>query len=228
MPERKHISAASNVGARAAGGQYIGYLDDDDLLYADHCARTVEVLDRTAADVVFTLCVGEYAQMQDDKKNVLGYQIYIDREFSLDDLYVLNVSPIHSMVHRRDVFDRFGYFDEELPVTDDWEFWLRIASQGGKFLRIDRATCEYSWRYDAARGNMTVEHQWDFVHAYRRIIERYAPRVNGRASITSTQANVLAQQERRATEAADPQKRAGIVIGTMSPTLVPVGNVETV
>ncbi|HEV7180320.1 MAG TPA: glycosyltransferase [Candidatus Baltobacteraceae bacterium] len=222
MPERKHISAASNVGARAVTGCYVGYLDDDDLLYADHCARTVEVLERTGVDAAFTLCVAEYAEMNGDEKRTLGFQVYIDREFSLDDLYVSNVSPIHSIVHRRDVFDRFGYFDEELPVTDDWELWLRLASRGGTFVRIDRATCEYSWRYDPARGNMTIDHQWDFVHAYRKITERYAADVQGRTTVRNAQLNLLALQERRATDAADPAKRAGIVIGSMSVSLVPV------
>lgn len=226
MSERKHISAASNVGARAASGKYIGYLDDDDLLYGDHCARTIEILERTGSDAVFTLCLAEYAQMHGDEKNVIGYQVYLDREFDLDDLYVSNLTPIHSIVHRRDVFERFGYFDETLPVTDDWELWLRVASRGGTFVRIDRATCEYSWRYDPERGNMTIEHQWDFVHAYRKIIERYSADVRDRPSIHAAQANLLAQQEGRARDAADPAKRAGIVIGSMSASLVPVGQME--
>lgn len=228
MPERLHISAASNVGARAAAGAYIGYLDDDDLIYADHCARTVEALERTGVDAVFTTCLAEYAEMRGDEKTVLGYQVYLDREFSVDDLYVSNLTPIHSIVHKRDVFDRFGYFDEELPVTDDWEFWLRIVSRGATFARIDRVTCEYSWRYDPERGNMTIEHQWDFVHAYRKIVERYAADVRDRPSIHAAQANLLAQQEGRARDAADPGKRASIVIGSMSASLVPVGPVSPV
>jgi glycosyl transferase family 2 len=226
MPERQHISAASNVGARAATGSYVGYLDDDDLLYADHCARTVDVLERTKADAAFTLCLAEYARMNRAEKSVLGYQIFLDREFDLDGLYVCNVTPIHTVVHRRDIFERFGYFDETLPVTDDWEFWLRIASRGGQFIRIDRVTCEYSWRYDPAAGNMTVQHQSDFVDAYRRITERYARDVEGRATIKARQQEMLHLQERRAADAADPEKRARVVIESMSASLVPVSPVD--
>lgn len=222
MDERKTISAASNVGARAATGKFIGYLDDDDLLYGDHCARTVESLERTNADAVFTVCVGEYAEMHGDRKHVLGYQIYLDRQYHADDIFISNVSPIHSIVHPRSLFDRFGYFDESLPVTDDWELWLRAASSGARFIRVDRATCEYSWRYDPRRGNMTVEHQWDFVRAYEKITQRYAHLITGRRSIHAQQQNMLAQQRKRAEDAADPAKRAQIVISSMSNAIVPV------
>jgi hypothetical protein len=225
LPERKHISAASNAGARAATGTYVGYLDDDDLLYADHCARSVDVLERTQADVAFTTCLAEYAQMNGDQKTVLGYQIYLDRDFHPDDIYVANLSPIHTIVHARSLFDRFGYFDEALPVTDDWELWLRVASKGARFVRIDRVTCEYSWRYDPARGNMTIEHQWDFVRAYRTITQRYANDVAGRETIAMAQASMLADQERRANDASDPSKRASVVIGAMSNSVVPVAQV---
>lgn len=224
MPERQHISAASNVGARAATGAYIGYLDDDDLIYADHCARAVEALEQSRSDIVFTTCLAEYAEMTGDEKRVLGYQVYLDREFNLDDIYVSNLSPIHSIVHTRELFERFGYFDETLPVTDDWEFWLRAAVGGASFARVDRATCEYSWRYDPARGNMTIEHQWDFVHAYRKIVDRYLDGIANRPSIHAAQANLLAQQQKRAVDAADPAKRAGIVIGAMSASLVPLSD----
>ncbi|HET9030596.1 MAG TPA: glycosyltransferase [Candidatus Aquilonibacter sp.] len=222
MPERKTISAASNVGARVATGTYIGYLDDDDLLYGDHCARTVDVLERTKADLVFTVCVGEYAEVRGGEKHVLGYQIYLDRQYHADDIFVSNITPIHTIVHPRSLFDRFGYFDESLPVTDDWELWHRVAAGGGRFVRIDRATCEYSWRYDPEKGNMTVEHQWDFVHAYEKITQKYAHLIPGRTSIHAQQQNMLVQQRKRAEDAADPRNRAAIVISSMSKTIVPV------
>jgi glycosyltransferase involved in cell wall biosynthesis len=222
MPERKHISAASNVGARAATGEFVGYLDDDDLLYGDHCARTADVLTRTGAELVFTVCVGEYAKMHGDEKHVLGYQIYLDRQYHPDDIYVSNMSPIHSIVHQRAIFERIGYFDETLPVTDDWELWLRLASSGARFVRIERATCEYSWRYDPTRGNMTVDHQMDFVRAFDSITDRYAKDVANRPSIRASQANARAGQAQRAQDAADPEKRASIVIGSMSSAVVPV------
>jgi hypothetical protein len=213
MPERKHIGAASNVGARAATGTYVGYLDDDDLLYADHVARAASALERERADFVYTNSVAEYAEMDGDAKRVLGFQVYLDRGYEPEDMYVANVAPIHSIVHRRDAFERFGYFDETLTVTDDWEMWLRVSRGGGRILHIDHATCEYSWRFDPARGNMTLSHQHEFAEFYAVITERYAADVADRPSIRQIQAASLAQQRRKAADlAAAPERLREIVL----------------
>lgn len=195
-PARCTIGTASNLGARAATGSFIGYLDDDDLLYPDHVALAVETLERTGADLAYSDCVGEYAVVQDGRKSVIGVGIYLDREFNRDSLYTSNFAPIHSIVHRRELFDRFGYFDETLPVTDDWDLWLR-AAHGARFVHVGRPTCEYSWRIDAAAGNMTVHHQQDFVDCYKRITEKWASQVAGRADIMQGQSQTLAMQQHR-------------------------------
>jgi hypothetical protein len=216
LGERSHISAASNAGARAASGTYIGYLDDDDLLYPDHCSRTVEALERTGADLAYTNCVAEYATIAGEAKTVLGFQMFRDAEFVQRDLYVDNFAPIHSIVHRRDVFDRFGYFDETLPVTDDWEMWLR-ASRGARFVHVNHVTCEYSWRVDPARGNMTLTHQRQFRDSYERITERYASDVAGIALIEERQAQVKQAQQARAQQLADLGPRiAELTVTAMS------------
>lgn len=226
MPERMHIGAASNLGARAARGTFIGYLDDDDLLYADHCARAVDVLSRTSADIVYTICAAEYAKIEGGEKHILGFQIFLDREYNRDGLYVTNVAPIHSIVHRRDLFSRFGYFDESLPVTDDWELWLRACSRGATIVHIDRVTCEYSWRHDPERGNMTIDYQQQFVDSYREIVRRYSGDVLGRTNIhVAQEATLAAQMGRAAQVAADPTQAAQVLMSSMLVTAVPVAKV---
>lgn len=221
-PERANISTASNLGARAATGAYVGYLDDDDLLYPDHVALAVEALERTGADVAYTDCAGEYAVVENGRKSVVGVGIYLDREFDRDSLYVSNFAPIHSIVHRRNLFDRFGYFDESLPVTDDWDLWLR-AAHGARFVHVSRPTCEYSWRIDATYGNMTIRHQQDFVDAYKRITAHWAGNVGGREDIRQAQAQTLAMQEQRvAALAADPSRAFEVLLAPLLQNAVPV------
>lgn len=222
-PGRDHISVAANVGVRSARGAYIAYLDDDDLLYPDHLARAVAALERTGADLAFSDSVAEYAEIDGDAKTLLGFQIFLDREFDRDEVFAQNFAPIHSIVHRKTIFERFGYFDESLPVTDDWEMWLR-ASQGSRFVHVDRATVEYSWRFDPARGNMTLTHQQHFVDAYRRITERYADRVADRVLLPQLQERALAQQQYRVTMLQQhPEQLREIMLGPQLANAVPVG-----
>lgn len=215
MSERRHIGVASNVGAHAASGEYIGYLDDDDLLYPDHCARTIDALVRSGAELVYTSCVAEYAEVHDGVKTVIGAQIFIDKDFNRDEIFVGNVAPIHSIVHRRDFYDRYGYFDETLPVTDDWELWLRATSRNARFVRVDRATCEYSWRHDPKRGNMTIGYQQQFADSYGIITARYAPFTAGRSSLQASQAASFNAQQNRARMASDPANAAQTVMSAM-------------
>ncbi|MDQ2680989.1 MAG: glycosyltransferase [Candidatus Eremiobacteraeota bacterium] len=220
---RAPISAASNLGVRAVKGEYVGYLDDDDLLYPDHIARTLAGLLSSGADLAYSNCVGEYAQMRGETKTVLGVQVYLDRDFNRDEILIGNVAPIHSILHRRDVFERFGYFDEELPVTDDWEMWIRVA-RGGKVIHVDRATCEYSWRDDPARGNMTITHQQHFVDAYQVIAARYASQTENRSYLKTLQQQSLAFQRARLARFVESPKDAGArTLAEMTATAVPVG-----
>lgn len=222
-PGGGHISLAANLGAQAARGEFIAYLDDDDLMYPDHLMRTMAALAATEADLAFTDSIAEYAEIEGDVKRVLGFQIYLDREFDRDEIFAQNFAPIHSIVHRKSVFERFGYFDESLPVTDDWEMWLR-ASLGSRFVHVDRPTVEYSWRFDSARGNMTMTHQQQFVDAYVRIRERYADKIAGRKLLPQLQEQALAYQRRRvATLQAQPERVREIMLGAQLAAAVPVG-----
>jgi hypothetical protein len=218
---RGTISEASNIGVRAATGTYVAYLDDDDILYPDHIARAVDVLERTKTDLAYTNCVAEYAQLSGDVKSLLGFQIFLDKEFVAKELYMLNVAPIHSIVHRRDVFERFGYFDDSLPVTDDWEYWLRLVSNGCRFVHIDRATCEYSWRHDPQRGNMTLSRALDFAESYATITTRYASDLEPYPHLLLQQAQILAGQRQRADQLAQIGERgAEISLSAMAQNAV--------
>jgi hypothetical protein len=152
---------------------------------------------------------------------LLGFQIFLDKEFVAKELYMLNVAPIHSIVHRRDVFERFGYFDDSLPVTDDWEYWLRLVSNGCRFVHIDRATCEYSWRHDPQRGNMTLSRALDFAESYATITTRYASDLEPYPHLLLQQAQILAGQRQRADQLAQIGERgAEISLSAMAQNAV--------
>jgi hypothetical protein len=199
-PSPASLGEALNLGMKAGTGEFIGYLDDDDIFYPDHCARAVAVLEKTGADLCYTNCVGEYAQIRlDGSKQVVGMSIYTHRPYRLDELFLSNYMTIHSVVHRRSLLDRFGYIDESLPVTEDWELWLRMAAGGARFVHLDRPTCEYSWRDDPRSPNTSTQRRELFARAYQAVIERYGEMVADRTTtILAEQQNILATLNARA------------------------------
>lgn len=172
-PRNGGLVAAVNDGVRAARGTYVGYLDDDDLWYPDHAARLVDVLERTGAGVAYANCVAEYADVVDGALVPREYAIFTDRDFEKDAYLYDNLATVHSYVHRRELFDHFGLFDEAMGAADDWEMWLRMSREID-FVHVDRVTVEYSWRRDPNTENMTFRKQRAFAGAHLHVAKKHA------------------------------------------------------
>lgn len=172
-PRNGGLVAAVNDGVRAARGTYVGYLDDDDLWYPDHAARLVDVLERTGAGVAYANCVAEYADVVGGALVPREYAIFTDRDFEKDAYLYDNLATVHSHVHRRSLFDRFGMFDEAMGAADDWEMWLRMSREID-FVHLDRVTVEYSWRRDPNTENMTFRKQRAFANAHLHVAKKHA------------------------------------------------------
>ena len=57
--------------------------------------------------------------------------------FTYDNLKMVNM-PHQNPMWRRSYHDRYGLFDPKYRSAGDWELWLRGASQGSQFKKIDR------------------------------------------------------------------------------------------
>ncbi len=186
------VTAALNEGVRAAIGMYVGYLDDDDLWYPDHAARLVDALERTGAKLAYANCVAEYADVVDGRLEPREYAIFTDRDFEKDAFLNDNLATIHSFVHRRDLFDRVGLFDESMAACEDWEMWLRM-SRTIDFVHVDRVTVEYSWRREAGVTNMTSRSQRAFARAHVHVAQKHAALYARRPSLLKARYDTAAR-----------------------------------
>ncbi|WP_158219892.1 glycosyltransferase [Ideonella sp. A 288] len=115
-------AAAANLGLASAAGRWLIFLDDDDLLDADHVARLLGALAAApGAQVAYT-----GVRLVDSKGQPAGV---LDEPFDDTRLWLANYLPIHAVLFARSVVDEGLRFDESLPVYEDWDFWRRLASR---------------------------------------------------------------------------------------------------
>ncbi|WP_177189816.1 glycosyltransferase family 2 protein [Hymenobacter actinosclerus] len=118
--------AARNHGLRQAKGQYVNYFDCDDEMYPRHLRAVREYVSQH--DQVEVVHVG-YEIIADDGQ-VLAQVKDFSRQTTNEALLHDNFLACNSVFVRRDVaLDNPFVEDRRLASAEDWELWLRIASQ---------------------------------------------------------------------------------------------------
>lgn len=120
--ERLARSAAANVGLAQARGDYLIFLDDDDLIDADHIASLVTTLAR------FPHCKAAFSGTRVTDAAGVTVGVY-DHVYSRAQLLVGNLLPIHAVLFSREMVDAGCRFDTTLDTYEDWDFWLQIAQR---------------------------------------------------------------------------------------------------
>jgi glycosyltransferase involved in cell wall biosynthesis len=117
---------ARNLGLEAAGGEWVTFLDDDDLWCPHHLATVVSSIVRAGADW------GYGGQLVIDADYVPTREHAAPEPATLaGDLLKNNVIGTPScVVARTDLVREVSGFDPELRVLADWDLWLRMLPRG--------------------------------------------------------------------------------------------------
>jgi GT2 family glycosyltransferase len=146
--EKVGRSAAGNYGLSMATGDHCMFLDDDDLLFADHVEILVAALNRNEdCAAAYSLTFEIPTAFEGDSKSYYTEKEYRSlkgylQEFDYDVLLDHNYFPIQSVLFRRSLYLERGGFDEFLSYLEDWNLWLRYA-YGNRFVYVPKTTSLY-------------------------------------------------------------------------------------
>ncbi len=120
------VSTARNLAISKASGEYITFLDADDLWHRTKLEKQVKFLDNNPTVGL----VATWVILTDEQGN-LGAEVKIDfKQGNIrKELIEINAIPCGSIpMVRRNCFDKVGLFDPTLRFGEDWELWARVAA----------------------------------------------------------------------------------------------------
>lgn len=123
--ENRGVSAARNAGVAVSRGELIAFLDADDLWQPQKLATQVAFF---ATRPEAHICQTEEVWLRNGVRvNPRNKHRKPSGDIFAASLHLCLVSPSAVMM-RRELFDRVGGFDEELPACEDYDLWLRISA----------------------------------------------------------------------------------------------------
>jgi glycosyltransferase involved in cell wall biosynthesis len=135
--ENKGLSGARNTGLKHSKGDYIQFLDSDDLLESTKVAKQIQFLEQNTE---YFAVYSDTFYFDGKKTNRIDSYRPFEKlsGLLLDRLISGNFIPVNSILLRK----TDTTFDEKLNVLEDWDFWLRLSLQNKKFSYLDE---KLSW-----------------------------------------------------------------------------------
>lgn len=182
--ENGGLSSARNAGIKAATGNYICFVDSDDLVSADYCKSLFELIDGTEYDYavggVYRFQDGAFTEPSKPEKEVLAVgntqllEMQIDRKSEFG---------VWNKLYKREIFDSLQFADGKLNEDVIWSSDIAAHCKNGAIL-TNEPVYYYRMREGGIVSQQAAKGSVDRIYAGRHLVEQaeeYYPELKEKA-----------------------------------------------
>lgn len=121
-------SAARNCGVRISQSPFICYLDSDNTWHPQFLEQMFEAIEHSG-DCVLWYCGQNYScweRTENGKWFLISQQSEPGKQYTGEEIWQFNGADTNCMVHRSEIFETVGGWDEQCRWLEDWDFFLRV------------------------------------------------------------------------------------------------------
>jgi len=143
--EKVGRARAGNLALAEARGEWLNFLDDDDVLFADHVEVLMETVQAAGTRGAYALSWETHTEVLDHGRGEYEEVVHVTRHrqpFDRLTLWHHNYLPIQAVLFQRSLFERYGGFAEDMDQLEDWNLWTRYTLEDD-FTPVDKTTSKY-------------------------------------------------------------------------------------
>lgn len=171
LPKAPNFGYANrNVALRTARGALIAFMAHDDLWFPDHLESLAPLFANEKIELAYSrplwvIPPGLLAPTTSNLEHKATLETFLAGRNSI---------PAACVVHRGECFVKYGYWNELLPSSADWDMWTRIIEGGARqnFTYLAEPTALHfraDWRTEATTGQPQLL-VWKQLHALKNFM----------------------------------------------------------